>query len=151
MALKLLKDEVLKEMEAVKCFIELAIMSQKLGYFKASEYFLGQAQEDCKHAFNYAKELDKHDEIPNDMDIIQIVEKFHDMESQAVDRVLAIQEEMIQDKKKSLAPFLLHMLHDHSTEAYTAKKLLQRVSILAPQEALYDIEELFTLLIEEDQ
>lgn len=151
MALKLLKEEVLHEMEAVKCFIELAIMAQKGGYFKAAEYFLGQAQEDCHHSFNYARELDKHDEVPGDMNIVQIVEKFHQLESGAVDRVLAIQDEISQENYRGLAPFILHMLDDHSNEAYTAKKLLQRVSILAPQEAVNDIEEVFSALLENEE
>ena len=150
MALQLVKDEVLKEMEAVKCFIDLAIKAQKAGYEKAAEYFLAQAREDCGHAFNYAKELDKYGEVPGDMTITSIVKKFVDLEKGAVTRVLAIQDEMVAENNKGLAPFVLHVLQDHSDEAYVAQKLLQKVAVLDKQEALNDIEELFAQLLEKE-
>ncbi len=149
--MKLLKNEVLKEMEAVKCFIELAIHAQKSGYLKAAEFFLGQAREDCGHAFNYARELDKYDEIDGDMTITEIVQKYQELESGAVDRVLAIKDEIHTENKNGLLPFVLHMLADHSDEAYVAKKLLQKVAILDEQQALNDIEELFTELLEGEE
>ncbi len=148
MALQLIKDEVLKEMEAVKCFIDLAIKAQKAGYEKAAEYFLTQAQEDCHHAFKYAKELDKHGEVPGDMTITAIVQKFLNLEKDATTRVLAIQDQILAENNKALLPFTMEVLKDHSDEAYIAQKLLQKVTILDKQEALNDIEELFTQLLE---
>ncbi|MGL4677672.1 MAG: ferritin-like domain-containing protein [Brevinema sp.] len=148
MALQLMKDEVLKEMEAVKCFIDLAIHAQKAGYLKAAEFFLAQAREDCEHAFSYAKTLDKYDEIQGNMTITEIVKKYLTLEKEAIDRVLAIKDQVISEKKEGVMPFVLHILQDHSDEAYTAKKLLQKVSVLDEQQALNDIEELFEELLE---
>lgn len=151
MAFQLMKDEVLKEMEAVKCFIDLAIKAQKSGYTTAAQYFLAQAQEDCKHAFLYARELDKHDEIPGNMTITEIVKKFQDLEAGAIKRVTAIQQEAIKENIHSILPFIIHILEDHSEEAYVAKKLLQKVSILDEQQALNDIEELFQRLLDSEE
>ncbi len=149
--MELLRNEILKEMEAVKCFIDLSIQAQKAGYLKAAEFFLGQAREDCGHAFAYAKELDKYDEISGDMTITQIVQKYLELEKGAVDRVLAIKEEITTEKKEGLLPFILHTLQDHSDEAYVAKKLLQKIAILDEQQALNDIEELFAELLEGEE
>ena len=150
MALKLIKDEVLKEMEAVKCFIELAIKAQKAGYTTAAAYFIGQAQEDCGHAFKYAIALDKHDELEGNASISEIVKTFQDLEVGATGRVTAIRAEVEKEGKQSLLPFVHHMLEDHSNEAYEAKKLLQKINILGV-ESLSDIEDLFKDLMEEDE
>ncbi|MGL5955314.1 MAG: ferritin family protein [Brevinema sp.] len=147
MALQLMKDEILKEMEAVKCFVDLAIHAQKAGYTKAAEYFLAQAREDCEHAFLYAKTLDKYDEIQGDMTVTEITKKYLDLEQGAVDRVLAIKDQVVSEKKEALMSFVLHILQEHSDEAYIAKKLLQKVSVLDKQQALNDIEELFAELL----
>lgn len=150
MALQLIKDEVLKEMEAIKCFVDLAIHAQKAGYTKAAEFFLSEAREDCEHAFLYARELDKHDEVPGNMTITEIVKKYQDLEKGAVTRVLAIKDQIISEKHDALMPFVLEMLSNHSEEAYKAKKLLQKVAVLDEQQALNDIEELFEEMSEED-
>lgn len=141
--MKLMKEEVLREMEAVKCFIDLAIQAQKAGYTKAATFFIGQAQEDCTHAFAYAKELDKHNALDGDMSITEIVKKFYDLEAGAITRLTAIYNEASSGKHMGSLPFIFENIEEHSAEAYKAKKLLQNVTILDQDRAIKDIEDLF--------
>ncbi|MGL4367433.1 MAG: hypothetical protein ACRCTQ_04040 [Brevinemataceae bacterium] len=150
MALKLLKDEISKEIEAVKMFIELAVAAQKQGYLKAAQYFLDEAREDCEHAFLYAKELDKYKELESNKSITEIVQEYHNMESNALVRIYNIQKEAFENGVFSIQPFITKMMEDHSTEAYKAQKLLQQVSILEKENAIVDIESLFEELSEEE-
>ncbi|MGL4677673.1 MAG: hypothetical protein ACRCWI_08455 [Brevinema sp.] len=144
MALESIKGEVLKEMEAVKCFIEYAIEAQKSGYTKAAQFFLSEAQEDCKHAFLYAREIDK-DYTPSSKDrtIIDITKSYYELEYSAIERISEMYKEAKDKNIRSVYPFLTDMMSRHSEDCYKAKKLLQKIEILFSSDALSDIEELF--------
>lgn len=146
--IKLMKEEIIKEMEAIHTFVELAIESQKAGYFKAAEYFLEEAKEDIQHAFKYAVELEKHDELHTNKTIKEIAQKYHALESGAVDRLTNMHKEASSQEKISSMPFIFKMIEDHSNEAYKAKKLADKINILSEQKAINDIEELFEELLE---
>ncbi len=139
-----IKHEILKEMESVKHFIELAIEAQKIGYTKAAQFFIAEAQEDCHHAFLYARELDKfHTSNPNDRNIVEITKSYHEMEYGAIDRIAEMFKEAKELKLRSVQPFLVDMMGRHSEDCYKAKKLLQKIEVLYPSDALTDIEDLF--------
>ncbi len=145
-----MKKEVLQEMEAVKHFIELAIEAQKIGYTKAAQFFIAEAQEDCHHAFLYARELDKyHTPTNSEKNIVEITKIYHNMEFGAIDRIAEMFKEAKELKLRSVQPFLVDMMGRHSEDCYKAKKLLQKVEVLHPTDALTDIEELFEEGIDE--
>lgn len=149
MKLKLMKDEVLQEMNAVHNFIKLAIACQKAGYLKAAQYYLAQAREDCEHSFLYARELDKYDELEADLNIVEITKKYFQMEFEAIDRIAAIREEAKSENVHGIYPFLTSLSRDHSEEAYRAKKLLQQVEILHNSEDMKSIEDLYEGLMDD--
>ncbi|MGL5253833.1 MAG: ferritin-like domain-containing protein [Brevinema sp.] len=146
--MKHLQNEVLEEMNAVKNFIEMAIVCHKAGFTKAADFFLSQAEEDCRHAFKYARELDKFDAVkPADFKAaLAAIRHYQEMENAAADRLLAIREEMHQEKEFRLTPFVLEMLKDHTEEAYTAKKLLQKAEVFERTEDLAALEDEFEAL-----
>ena len=148
--MKRLQSEILEEMNAVKNFIEMAIVCHKAGFTKAADFFLSQAEEDCRHAFKYARELDKFEPArPADFKaVIAAIKHYQDMENSAADRLLAIREEMHQEKEFRLTPFVVDMLRDHSEEAYAAKKLLQKAEVFERTEDLGALEDEFEALQE---
>ncbi len=148
--MKLLKDEIEKELAAVQCFVRLAIAAQKAGYLKAAQFFITKAQEDCGHAFLYAKELDKYGELDGDMTATELAEKYYNLEHDAAARTVAIKKQIIAEGKEDLVPFMQWAIQEHSDEAYTAQKLLQQISILDKQEAIKDIEDIFEELTGEE-
>lgn len=144
MALELMKQEVLKEMEAVKCFIEYAIEAQQSGYVEAAKFFLEEAREDCEHAFLYARELDKfHKTDKNQKNIMEITRSYYDLEYGAIDRISEIYKEAKEKNIYSIYPFLTDMMSKHSEDCYKAKKMLQKIEILHHSESINDIEDIF--------
>ncbi|MGL5955313.1 MAG: hypothetical protein ACRC0X_01715 [Brevinema sp.] len=144
MALESMKNEVLKEMEAVRCFIEYAIEAQKAGYTKAAQFFLSEAQEDCRHAFLYAREIDKdYSPSPKDRTIIDITKAYYELEYGAIDRISEIYKEAKDKNIRRVYPFLTDMMSRHSEDCYRAKKLLQKIEVLFSADSLSDIEDLF--------
>ncbi|MGL4563530.1 MAG: hypothetical protein ACRCVW_06735 [Brevinema sp.] len=148
--INLFKKEIEKEIEASRTFLELAISAQKLGHFKAAEFFLGEAKEDLGHAFSYAVEVDKYDALETNKDIKDIAHSYHELEKGAVQRLIDIENKSRSENKISSIAFINKMLEAHSNEAYSAKKLAYKINILASQEAINDIEELFEELLEKE-
>lgn len=144
MPLELMKNETLKEMEAVKCFIEMAIESQKYGYTKAAKFFLKEAKEDCEHAFLYARELDKHcEKIEGKRTILDIAKDYHQLEAGAITRISELRDEAHKQHFIDAYPFITSMMRRHSEDTYNAKKLAQKIEVLLRADSLSDIEELF--------
>ncbi|MGL4524161.1 MAG: hypothetical protein ACRCVN_01380 [Spirochaetia bacterium] len=144
MSLEYIKKEVQKEIEAVRVFIELAILAQQAGHEKAAQFFLAEAKEDCEHAFLYATELDKH-HVPSksDKNIVDITDTYHQLEAGAIERIEAMYKDAKNKEMASLVPFINEMMSKHSADCYRAKKLLQKIEVLFPTGALCDIESLF--------
>lgn len=144
MALELIKEEVLKEMDSVQHFIRLAISAQECGYTKAAQYFLSEAREDCEHAFLYAQELDKHSiSVSDHKNIIDITKAYCDMEHGAIDRITAMHHEAKTDNMYSARPFISQMMLTHMEDYYRAKKMLQKIEVLFSADSLSDIEDIF--------
>lgn len=150
--MKLVKDEVLQEMEAVKCFIEMAISCQKAGFTNAAAFFIGQAEEDCHHAFKYACEIDKYEgkSEAEFAPMVEAVKRYKTMEEGAVKRVVAMLAEADKENNRQLVPFLNEIMAGHSEEAYTAQKLLQKVHVYARTEDLGAVEDEFEHLSDEE-
>ncbi|MGL4394723.1 MAG: hypothetical protein ACRCS8_05815 [Brevinema sp.] len=139
-----IKKEIEKEIEASQVFLKLAIASQKLGYLNAAQFFLNEAREDIGHAFEYAVELDKHDGLnETHKNITDITADYKKLEEGAIARLTEMENKTRSANKISTIPFVHKMIQAHSDEAYKAKKLLEKVSILDNQEAIKDIDELF--------
>lgn len=151
--MKLVHDEVLQEMEAVKSFIEMAISCQKGGFPKAAQFFLGQAAEDVHHTFKYAREIDKYEGKgeASFKAVVDAIKRYETMESGAVKRVVAMGEEARKENNYSLIPFLNQVLIDHSEEAYSAKKLLQQAILFERAEDLASMEDAFEALEESEE
>lgn len=144
MALESIKKEIAKEIEASRCFIELAIAAQKCGYTKAAKFFISEAQEDCEHAFLYARELDKYNGVTvDDRNIVEITKAFYELEHGAIERISEMYKEAHKEDLRSIHPFLSKMMGIHSEDTYRAKKLLQKINILFSADSLSDIESLF--------
>ena len=144
MALESIKKEIGKEIEATKCFVELAIAAQKCGYTKAAKFFISEAQEDCEHAFLYARELDKYSGIlDDDRNIVEITKAFYELEYGAIERISDMYKEAHKEDLRSIHPFLSKMMGKHTEDCYRAKKLLQKIEVLFSADSLSDIETLF--------
>lgn len=144
MSLDSLKEEILNEMESVKCLIEYAIEAQKTGYTDAAQFFLAEAREECTHAFLYARELDKFQNMAeNSRNIVEITHSYYDLEYKATERISNIFKEAKEKNIRSIYPFLTEMMSKHSEDCYKAKKLLQKIDRLFYSEHMHDIEEIF--------
>ncbi|MGL4387807.1 MAG: ferritin-like domain-containing protein [Brevinema sp.] len=142
--LESLKKEIEKEIEASQVFLKLAIASQKLGHTHAATFFLNEAKEDIEHAFEYAVQLDKHDGLGHiSKSITDITKEYKELEEGAIVRLTEMENKTRSANKISTIPFINKMIEAHSDEAYKAKKLLAKISILDEQEAVKDIDELF--------
>lgn len=144
MPLESIKKEIEKEIDATKCFVELAISAQKCGYTKAAKFFITEAQEDCEHAFLYARELDKYsEELDDNRNIVEITKAFYELEYSAIERISDMYKEAQKKDLRSIYPFISDMMSKHSEDCYRAKKLLQKISILFSADSISDIETLF--------
>ncbi|MGL4561581.1 MAG: hypothetical protein ACRCV0_04750, partial [Brevinema sp.] len=83
-------------------------------------------------------------------DIKDIAHSYHELEKGAVQRLIDIENKSRSENKISSIAFINKMLEAHSNEAYSAKKLAHKINILASQEAINDIEELFEELLEKE-
>ncbi len=150
--MQLMREEVGNELESVQWFVKLAVACQKAGYLKGAEFFLTQAREDCYHAFVYARELDKYDEINDelirDMTATEAIAKYYELEHEASKRTVAIKEQVLAEGQKDLVPFMEWAIREHSNEYYSAQKLGQQVAILEKDHAIKDIEDLFQEMID---
>ncbi len=144
MLLESINNEVLKEMDSVKHFIELAIEAQRAGYTKAALFFLGEARDDCEHSFLYARELDKHHQSSKgDKNIVEITKSYHDAEHGAIDRLSEMFKELDEEQFYSIRPFIVNMMSIHTEDCYKAKKILQKIEVLHESDSMKDIEDIF--------
>jgi len=151
MSLRLLRDEIQHEMNAVQKFIELAIAAQSGGYLHAAQYFLSEAREDCMHSFLYARELDKHGGVDDTRNIVEILKQYYELESGALSRIHEIHKQAKEENIHSITPFLSKMMGAHSEDAYKAQKLLETISILFANEDIVSTEDLFKELEESEK